>query len=208
MKNTYYQLDIGSDLYARPGTFTLWHVKAVLASIATLQQRYNLRECHFIYRKPNGEQLLQGELRNPVHPPPPCDVPADPQTTMLFRGTVRVGNFGEAISFEAVGAALLDIMLDVWARMKQARKSARELYVPNDVYTHETPFLRFQMRTKIANTFRLGHLLNMAYAVAFLGRMYPMRAFAFAMISVEGITFFGRVDKRDRLSRGNVTVIS
>lgn len=69
-ESDYYHFDIGSDLYAEPRTFTLWHLKTVLWTIAVLQQRYNMRECQFIYRSASGP-LVQGQLQTrptPRHP--------------------------------------------------------------------------------------------------------------------------------------------
>ncbi len=207
INSAYYHLDIGSDLYADPGTFTLQHLKTVLSTLITLQQRYNLRECTFIWRTPKG-QLLQGELRNPAHPAPPREVVADPHTDVLFGGSVRYTHYGEPIPFEAVAVAMLSIMREVWARMTQAGKAARELHVSNDIYAQETPFLRFEVRAAVAYTFRLDYLLNVPYAVAMYGRSFPMRAFVFVMDSAEGRKFHGRVVKRDGLSGGNWTAVS
>lgn len=195
-ESDYYHFDIGSDLYAEPGTFTLWHLKTVLWSIATLQHRYNLRECDFIYRSASGP-LLQGQLRNPAHAPPPREVVADPHTDVIFGGSVRYSHYGDVISFEAVAVAVLYIMLEVWARMTQGEKSASDLHVPNDLYAYRTQGLRFEVRAAAAYTFRLDHLLNAACAVARFGRDFGMRALLFVMVSEKEKSFYGHVEGGD-----------
>lgn len=192
-ESDYYHFDIGSDLYAEPRTFTLWHLKIVLWSIATLQRRYNMRDCHFIYRSASGP-LVQGQLQNPAHAPPPRDVVADPHTDVIFGGSVRYSHYGNVISFEAVAVAVLYIMLEVWARMTQGEKSASDLHVPNDLYAYRTQFLHFELRAAAAYTFRLDYLLNAACAVARFGRDFGMRALLFVMVSEEEKTFYGHVE--------------
>ncbi len=196
MESDYYHFDIGSDLYADPRTFTLWHLKTVLWSIATLQHRYNLRECDFIYRSASGP-LLQGQLRNPAHAPPPHEVVADPHTDVIFGGSVRYSHYGNVISFDAVAVAVLHIMLEVWTRMTQGETTASELHVPNDLYAYQTQSLRFELLAAAAYTFRLDYLLNAACAVARFGRDFGMRALLFVMVSEEEKRFYGLVEGRE-----------
>jgi len=200
----YYHFDIGSDLYAEPGTFTLWHLKTVLWTIAVLQQRYNMRECHFTYRSANGP-LVQGQLRNPAHPAPPREVVADPHTDVIFGGSVRYSHYGNVISFEAVAVAVFHIMLEVWTRMTQGETSASDLHVPNDLYAYRTQGLRFEVRAAAAYTFRLDYLMNAACAVARFGRDFGMRTLLFDMVSEEEKRFYGHVEGQGDGFRGDLT---
>lgn len=200
----YYHLDIGSDLYADPRTFTLWHLKTVLSSIALLQNRYHLRECHFSYRTPQGP-LLQGELRNPARAAPPRQPAADPHTENLFGGFIVYSHYGGAISFEAVATAMLSLLLDVWACMTQAGKPAQELHVPDDFYALESPFLRFYMRASDSHTFRVNYLLDVGYTIAIYGRAHGMRALFFSLTTRDEKRFVGRVVRMEARAGGDLT---
>lgn len=200
----YCYFDVGSDLYAEAGTFTLWHLKTVLWSIATMQYRYNMRECHFVYRSADGP-LLQGQLTNPSQPPPPREVVADPHTDVLFGGYIRYSHYQNTLSFEAVAVAVLHIMTEVWSRMTQAKQSAPNLHIPNDLYAYRTQFVRFEIRAAVAYTFRLDYLLDAAYAIATFGRDFGMRALLFVMVSQEQRRFYGHVQKEELLFGGNFT---